>query len=74
VEGDGFPSVVPDGAVTEHLEVLGVMAGRRRAVVEGVGQRSAVQGELRHAPIDLRRLDANGPEHGRRDVDGVMEL
>src|SRR5690606_39173513 len=74
VVGGGLPAVDPDAAVAHLLEVLdrsGRWCGR---VVEGGGDRGAVQGDLGRVVHVLGQRGAGGVEHSRGDVDDVAEL
>ena len=71
---DRPPAVVVDGAVAEHLEVLGVVLGGGRGVVERVGEAHALERRLRNAPDGLRRLEVQQIEDGRHHVDDVGVL
>ena len=68
------PPVVVDGAVPEHLEVLGAVPGRRGRVVEGVGEADAVDRRLGHAPDRGGRLQAERVQDGGHHVDDVRVL
>ena len=74
VHGGGDPAVAVDGAVAEHLEVLRLVPVRRLGIVEGVDHADAFHRRLRDAVDRLRLRDVRGFEHGRRDVDDVLEL
>ena len=74
VAGDRGPALVVDAAVDERLEVLGLVTLGGVAVVEGVDHADAVQRHLRDAVDELRVRQAGGLEHGRGDVDHVVEL
>ena len=74
VAGDRGPALVVDAAVAEHLEVLRLAALRRVGVVERVGHRDAVQRHLLDAVDEGRLRQPGGVEHGRGDVDHVVEL
>ena len=68
---DRPPAVVVDRAVAEHLEVLGVVVAGRSRLVEGVGEADPVDRRLGHAADALRRLDAQGFQNRRDEVDDV---
>ena len=68
---DRPPAVVVDGAVTEHLKVLGVVVAGRRRLIEGVGEAHAIDRRLGHAADALRRFGAQGFQNCRHHVDGV---
>ena len=68
---DRPPAVVVDRAVTEHLEVLGVVVAGRSRLVEGVGEADPVDRRLGHAADALRRLGAQGFQDRRDEVDDV---
>ena len=68
------PAAVIDAAVAADLEVLRLVAVGRGRVVERVGHAHALDRALLDA-VHMRRLrDAGHREHGRRDVDDVVEL
>ena len=68
------PSVVVDGAVTEHLEILDTVPGRGGRVVEGMGEADPVQRRLGHAPDRGGRLEAERVQDRRDHVDDVRIL
>src|SRR6201987_882188 len=68
------PSVVVYRAVSEHLEVLGLMPCGGVGIVEGIPEADAFYRGLRDAPNLLRRIDTQAFQHGRRHVNGVREL
>jgi hypothetical protein len=65
---------VVDASVAEHLEVLGLVPFGRGRVVEAVAHRDAVQRFLHHAVDHRRRRQLRRLEHGRGDVDDLVEL
>ena len=68
VVGDRLPPVVPDAAVTEHLEVLRGLARRDVRLVERCSEAHA---------IEVRRFvgqESEQLEHGGGDVIDVAEL
>ena len=71
---DRPPAVVIDGAVTEHLEVLGVVVAGRCRFIEGVGEAHPVDGRLAHAADALRRFGSQGFQNRRDDIDDVGVL
>ncbi len=71
---DRPPAVVVDGAVAEHLEVLGVVVAGRRRLIEGVGEADPIDGRLADAADALRRLGAQGFQNCRHHVDGVCVM
>ncbi len=74
--GHGLPAVGPDAAVTEHLEILHLLARRRRRGLrrKGVEQAGAVHRHLRMTVDDVRTRRADRLEDGRRNVGDVVEL
>ena len=74
VGGDGLPAVVPDAARPEHRVELGLPLARGRRVVEAVAHAHAVEVALGVALDRGGRLDAQGVEHGRHQVDRVVVL
>ena len=68
------PAVVVDGAVAEHLEVLGVVVAGRRCFIEGMGEAHAIDGRLADAADTLRCLGAYGFQNCRHHVDGVCVM
>ena len=74
VARDRGPALVVDAAVAEHLEVLRLAPLGRAGVVERVAHAHALDRLLLDA-VHRRRLGQPGRlEHGRRDVDHVVEL
>lgn len=72
--GDRGPALVVDPAVAEHLEVLRGVPLRGPRLVEGVGERDAVERRLLD-PVDrLGEGDACHVEERRQDVVDVMPL
>ena len=63
-----------DRAVAEHLEVLGVMVARRRAVAQGAGEADPVERRLGDAADRGGRLEAEQVENGGHHVDDVRVL
>ncbi len=80
--GDGHggrrrhPAFVIDGAVAEHLEVLGGVPGGRvgLGLVPGVHHAHAFDGPLFDAVDRIGRRYAGGFEDGRHDIDDMVEL
>ena len=70
------PSIVIDGAIAEHLEVLRGVPSRCIGVrlVPGVDHAHAFDGVLLDAVDRIGRRDAGRFEDGRNNVDDVMEL
>jgi hypothetical protein len=59
---------------SKDLEVLRVLARRRRSVLEGVGKAGTVNRELGYAPVFLWCVDAKEFVNCRRNVDDMMIL
>ena len=70
----GFPALLPDGPVTQHLEDLAGLARRRIGCAEGVGHAGAVHRHLGHAPVHGRRRYGQQFVQRGRDVDDVVVL
>jgi len=68
------PTVLVDGPVCEHLEILYRAPAPCRCVVEGIGDRHALD-RLLHDPVDrVGRRYSRHLENGRHNVDDVVEL
>ena len=74
VPGDGAPTLVVDASVSEHLEVLDVVALGRFRVAEAVEHRRSLHRALGDAVDHPRLGKAGGLEDRRSDVDDVAEL
>ena len=74
VLGDRGPALVVDPAVADHLEVLRRARVRCVGVVEAVGHAHAVQRHLLLAVDEVGLREPGDIEHGRGDVDDVVEL
>ena len=71
---DGLPAVVPDPAMTEHLEILGVLARGRIGRCERVGQTHTRDRLLADTAELFGGIDADGFEHRRNEIGHMMEL
>src|SRR6185503_4760870 len=74
MKGDGLPALVPQAAMTEHLEVLRTLARRSGGVAQAGGETLALERHLRHAVDRLRRRQADGVDQCRCQIAGVAEL
>src|SRR5262250_3150263 len=72
----GIPAVVVDAPVSDHLEVLRVMCGRRVGVrfVEGVDHTDAFDWFLFDAVDVLWRTDTHRFQNRRHDVNHMVKL
>ena len=68
---DCAPPVMVERAMSEHLEILGVVAGLGSRVVESMSQANALNGRLGHTADRRGRLDLQGFEHGGKHVEGM---
>lgn len=70
----GAPAVVVDRSVAEHLEILGDVAVFRLPLVKGMSKAHALDGRLGDAADFRRRLDLQGVQYRRQQIDGVSVL
>ena len=72
--GHGRPALVIDAAITEHLEVLGLVLVGRFGIVEGVQHADALDRVLLHAIHKQWLGKSRCFENRRRNVDHMVEL
>ena len=74
VEAGGDPTVLVEGPVAQHLEVLGTVRTGRGAIIEAVRHACAMNLVLGDAIDSLRRGYARQLQNGRENIDHVVEL